>query len=260
MQQMPQDGVAELLGSHAGTDPKFANLLMRAWIGSLEAAPNTSFEKEAAAFLVQFLLLPMRCEVITMRGTGAVDAGAICGDWYLFGTEHPRFKVPFETLRVNFVMHCCLARLMYQGYTLQGRPAFARTETSAQRSEIKYAEFQLAETFSASFSRIALVAQFVLQLCARALLQQHTAAAAAAADGSSGADAVALVRVLVHATLLRVENDLRSIPRLPHWLGAEPLAQLHKLSELCSKPETFNPSRLLAAAIALSTPPAAPLK
>jgi len=236
----PVSNVVELLAQHASSDPEFLCLLCRTWVRQLEQTPDVPFETELASFLLELLTLPANMSVVSMRGSNGAGAGVTRGgvvyDWYLFGLERPRFKVPSELLRCNWVMLTCLHRLMYQGQPWAGRPVFGKPTAAADRSEVVLDEFQLPDMFSAHFDRTVLVVFFAQFLCslAYAIGVRH-----------NDMDYVGVVRQLLQSALKRVETRLLALARPPEWLDAAAMARLHCVVALCASRETFEPARFL---------------
>jgi hypothetical protein len=232
--------VVQQLALHASTDPEFLHLLLDVWVQQLDHAPDVAFEDELVSFIGELMTLPANFAVVMMRGTvsgGGAASSNSTGDWYLFGLEQTRFKVPFELLRTNFVMLACLFRLIYQGQPLPGRPVFAKTASAADRSESVCTEFMYPDMFSAHLDRVCLVGYFVKLLCVKTYV-----IAAARADKN---DYLLIVRQLLLSALQRVETRLAA--KRPEWLlGNDALARLHEITVLCQSRESFDPGRFLS--------------
>jgi hypothetical protein len=254
--EMSPASVVQRLALHASTDAEFLRLLLDVWVQQLDHAPDVSFETEISGFIYELLTLPANFAVMTMRSTGGGGGGSgaaatanSTGDWYLFGLEHARFKVPFELMRSNYVILASLFRLMYQGQPLPGRPLFAKVTTSADRSEVAHNEFTYPDLFSAHFDRVALVAYFLLVLCSKTVAAAAAAAASGAAAGENDTDYVLVVRQLLLGAMQRVETRLAAptaAVKRPEWLvGNDALARLHEITVLCQSRESFDPGRFM---------------
>jgi hypothetical protein len=236
LSELPPAAVVERFGQHVSRDPNFLRLLAKQWLRFDRTLSQVAMDVEIGELFYQLLTLNTELAVVTCSGT---VNGTITGDWYPFGLEHQRFKVPYELMRNNFVIATCLARMVFQGQPLPGAPLFKRSETSAQRGERVMSAFEYPYLLSQHIDRMTILQQIVLMYCS----QVH-----ACQGMHADVDHIGAMHHVLYSALQRTEARIhrllaQSRDHFPWLVKPGVLEQLTEIKEQCRQRSEFSPDK-----------------